>query len=157
MRVQADVTMLSSPVMLLVCHCSSLLALGSPQYTLDTRKHFPHLLRPGEQQLPIYDGQDMVREFNTAGGVISTGTEEYETSFCMFSAPLASKISNVAGQPDRGKWSVSEGTTGMWFSAPCGSVRIYRIGPTKTGFPAKGMFSKSAEVSSVLIWAISIQ
>lgn len=99
MRVQADVMMLSSPVMLLVFHCSSLLALGSPQYRLDTRKHFPHLLGPGEQQLPIYDAQDMVREFNTAGVISAT----YETSFCMSPAPLASKISNVAGQPDRGK------------------------------------------------------
>lgn len=74
MRVQADVRVLSSPVMLLVCHCNSLLALGSPQYRLDTRKHFPHLSGPGEQQLPICDGQDTVRQFNTSGGVISTRT-----------------------------------------------------------------------------------
>lgn len=113
MRVQADVRVLSSPVMLLVCHCSNLPALGSPQYRPDTRRHFPHLLGPGEQQLPICDGQDMVREFSAAGGVINTGTEECKTSFCMSPAPSASKITNVAGQPDRGKWSVSEGTTGM--------------------------------------------
>lgn len=103
MRVQADVRVLSSPVMLLMSRCSSLLALGSPQYRLDTRKHFPHLLGPGEQQLPICDGQDMVREFSTAGGVINTEMEEYKRSFCIAPAPLASKIPNVAGQPDRGK------------------------------------------------------
>lgn len=103
MRVQSDMRVLSSPVMLLVCHCSSLLALGSPQYRLDTRKHSPLLLGPGEQQLPICDGQDMMRGFNTAGGVINTGIEDYKTSFCMSPAPLASKVSNVAGQPDRGQ------------------------------------------------------
>lgn len=103
MRVQADVRVLSSPVMLLVFHCSNLPALGSPQYKLDTRKHFPHLLGPKEQQLPICDGQDMVRVFSTGGGVINTGIEEYKRSFCMSPAPLVSKISNVAGKPDRGK------------------------------------------------------
>lgn len=57
----------SSPVMLSECHYSSLLALGSPQYGPDTRKHFPHLPGPAGQQLPICDKQDKVRQHHTAG------------------------------------------------------------------------------------------
>lgn len=123
-KAQSDVRVLSSPVMLSVCHCSNLLALGSPQCELGTRKQFPHLPGLGGPQLPICDGQDRVKQCNTAGG----DTGKHRNWRIQNSSWHASGSMNVQNTKcgravsQRGKWSVlwvSDGITGLWFSLLC--------------------------------------